>query len=139
MRNLKIALLFMVLVLGIGIGVCKPKAKNVVIPSNWTTEDTEAFLQSHKKDTVYMVVKGERMTKSGCGYDVWGYYIAYNKGKVGTKYTTVFKYRKGATSWDDFTRIKDIKGHHSQKTAMRKLNIKVKNKDIIAEDIWYNQ
>lgn len=83
------------------------QAKTICVDMNHVTK---SYLTKHKADTVYAYVKGKRTKANGDGIDTHGYYIKYHKGKVGVKYTSVFRYKKGTVAVDDTVDRVDYKG-----------------------------
>ena len=87
--------------------VAEAKGKVILVEQDKVTPN---FLKAHKADTIYFYIQGKRVKANGDGKDTDGYYIKYCKGKVGTKFTSIFRYRKGATEMDDFNERVDYKG-----------------------------
>lgn len=102
------------LIAGILIGVTlltstPVQAKVIMVPYD---KVTQSYLKNHKGDTIYAYVQGKRIKKNGDGKDRQGYYINYGKGKIGQKYTTIFRFATHPKDVDDFDERIDIKGWH---------------------------
>lgn len=90
----------------------KAEAKTVVVPMSKVTRQ---YLRQHRSDTIYAYVKGKRTKANGDGIDKDVYFIKYAKGKVGVKYTSIFRYKKGTLATDDFVDRIDYKGWSTPK------------------------
>lgn len=85
----------------------KAEARTIVVP---LSKVTRQYLRQHKSDTIYAYVKGKRVKANGDGIDTDGYFIKYRKGKVGVKFTSIFRYANGTTETDDIVDRIDYKG-----------------------------
>ena len=114
-----------ILVVALLLMICIPtqsqaKAKNVFVNPNWNENKIESFLEKHKADNVFMIIKGKRINRNGDGKDTSNLYIKYRKGKIGKKYTSIFQYKKGTIYWDDWCERYDFSGYLSRQKALEK-------------------
>lgn len=96
------------------------KTKNVFVNPNWNENKIESFLEKHKVDNIFMIIKGKRIDKNGDGKDTTNLYIKYKKGKIGKKYTSIFQYKKGTIYWDDWCERYDFSGYLSRQKVLEK-------------------
>ena len=112
-----------ILIITLLLMICIPtqvKAKDVFVNPNWSENKIESFLEKHKTDNVFMIIKGKRIDKNGDGKDTANLYIKYKKGKIGKKYTSIFQYKKGTIYWDDWTERYNFSGYLSKQKALEK-------------------
>ena len=120
MKKIGILIITLLLMIYIPSTPTKAKAKDVFVNPNWSENKIESFLEKHKADNVFMIIKGKRINRNGDGKDNANLYIKYKKGKPFQKYTSIFQYKKGTIYWDDWTERYDFSGYLSKQKALEK-------------------